>query len=226
MPQAVFFDCDGTLVDSELIMNTVISEFLARSGVFMTPHECIRTFIGTNLAYVVRWVREHKGVELPPDFMDNIRPLVRELCKSQLREIPGAKALLASLQLPRAVVSNSGHEYLRIALGVTGLFEHLEPNIFSAHDVANPKPAPDVYLHAAASMRLDPRECLVVEDTVAGVTAARAAGMTVAGLASGPHADDDYRRRLEHAGAATVMSSLMDLHNVLRSPLTPTSHTT
>lgn len=209
--RAILFDCDGTLVDSELIMNTVISDFLSHSGVLMSPHECIRTFIGTNLAYVVRWVREHKGVTLPPDFMDNIRPLVREKCRTHLREIPGAKSVLSSLLLPRAVVSNSGHEYLRLALGVTGLLEHLEPNVFSAHDVANPKPAPDVYIHAAAAMKLSPSHCLAVEDTVAGVTAATRAGMRVAALAHGPHVTPEYRESLSAAGAADVIESLRDV---------------
>lgn len=217
--QAIFFDCDGTLVDSELIMNSVISDFLARSGVIMSPHECIRTFIGTNLAYVVRWVQEHKGVTLPPDFMDSIRPLVREKCRTELREIPGAKALLSSLTLPRAVVSNSGHEYLRLALGVTGLLEHLEPNVFSAHDVQHSKPAPDVYLHAARSMNAHPHHCLVVEDTVAGITAATAAGMRVIGLASGPHADQHYREQLRRAGAFTIVDSLSDVHALLENPI-------
>lgn len=218
MFHAILFDCDGTLVDSELIMNSVISEFLARSGVLMSPEECVRTFIGTNLAYVVRWVHEHKGVALPPDFMDNIRPLVREKCRTELREIPGAKALLSSLKLPRAVVSNSGHEYLRLALGVTGLLEHLTPNVFSAHDVPNPKPAPDVYLHAANTLEVLPHHCLAVEDTVAGITAATAAGMHTIGLASGPHADQHYRDQLRRAGAFTVIDSLSALRTKLDDP--------
>ncbi|MFZ4574832.1 MAG: HAD family hydrolase [Phycisphaerales bacterium] len=205
---AILFDCDGTLVDSEPIMNAVLSEVLARNGVAMSPEECVRTFIGTNIAYVTRWVAEHKGVMLGPEFMEEIKPLVRRHCRESLREIPGAKALLASLTLPRAVVSNSGHEYLRLVLGLTGLLEHVEPHIFSGHDVPNPKPAPDVYLHAAAAMHLDPARCLVVEDTVAGVTAAKGAGMRVAALASGPHATAQYRANLRAAGADELIDQL------------------
>ncbi len=174
----------------------------------MSPEECVRTFIGTNLAYVVRWVAEHKHATLPADFMEEIRPLVRARCRTELREIPGAKAVLSSLLLPRAVVSNSGHEYLRLALTVTGLLEHLEPNIYSAHDVKNPKPAPDVYIHAAAGMKVEPARCLVVEDTIAGVTAAKSAGMRVAALTCGPHATPEYKQRLLHAGAAALLDDL------------------
>lgn len=212
---AVLFDCDGTLVDSEPICNRVISELLAQEGVHMSATQCMHTFMGHNIAYVVRWTKERHGLDLPADFADRVRPLVRHYCSQSLKETPGAKRLLESLQLPKAVVSNSTPEYLRFALGLTNLLEHLEPHVFSSHMVANPKPAPDVYLHAAASMRLAPEDCLVVEDTVSGVTAASKAGMRVAALAAGDHATDEYRLKLRESGAAWLMRSIEEVAKIV-----------
>jgi HAD superfamily hydrolase (TIGR01509 family) len=196
----------------------VISELLAQEGVHMSASECMHTFMGHNIAYVVRWTKERHGLELPSNFADRVRPLVRHYCAQSLKETPGAKRLLASLQLPAAVVSNSTVEYLRFALGMTNLLEHLEPHVYSSHMVAYPKPAPDVYLHAAERMGFEPADCLVIEDSVSGVTAATRAGMRVAALATGEHATDAYRTKLRDSGAGWLVESMSQVLSIIQNP--------
>lgn len=215
--RAVLFDCDGTLVNSEPICNRVISELLAEEGVLMSPHECMSTFMGHNIAYVVRWTQDHHKITLREDFADRVRPLVRRYCAHSLQEIPGAKQLLSRVSLPKAVVSNSTVDYLNFALGLTGLIDFLAPNVFSSHMVAHPKPAPDVYLHAADRMGFAPEDCLVLEDTVSGVTAAAGAGMRVAALASGEHATEDYSVKLMQAGATWIINALEAADEILQA---------
>lgn len=216
---AILFDCDGTLIDSEPICNQILAELITAAGAPMTADECMHAFIGTNLTYVHQWVREQKGLTLAAEFNDRCRAMVRERCVTDLKEMPGAKAVmerLAGTALKRAVVSNSGLDYLRYTLGLTHLLPLLEPHVYSAHQVARPKPAPDVYLFAATSLGVAPGRCLVVEDTWAGVTAAAAAGARVAALASGPHATEGYVSRLREAGAGWVVQSLTQVMDILR----------
>jgi HAD superfamily hydrolase (TIGR01509 family) len=223
---AILFDCDGTLIDSEPICNQVLSELITEAGIPMTPDECMHAFIGTNLTFIHQWMREQKGVVLSADFNDRCRAMVRERCVTDLKEMPGAKAVLEQLtgtSLKRAVVSNSGPEYLRYTLGLTGLLPLLEPHVYSAHQVARPKPAPDIYLFAATSLGVSPGRCLVVEDTWAGVTAAAGAGARVAALASGAHATEGYVGRLREAGAEWVVRTLGEVMGLAGASITDQS---
>lgn len=216
---AILFDCDGTLIDSEPICNAVLSDLLTRHGLPMTSRECMQAFVGTNLNYVVRWAKEQRGVELPSDFHDQVRPAVRERCSRELVEIHGARELVASLEHPKAVVSNSGVDYLRFTLGHVGILSYFEPHIYSAQMVERSKPAPDVYLFAAKALGVDPKRCLVVEDTVLGTMAGIAAGMTVASLSAGEHADEAYTLSLRKAGATHIITSLAQVKDIARSML-------
>src|SRR5262249_53104683 len=134
-----------------------------------------------------------------------------------LRPIPGMAELLANLPGRKCVASSSDLPRIRHSLSLAGILHHFEPHIFSANQVKRGKPAPDLFLLAAASMGTPPERCLVVEDSVAGVTAARAAGMTVLGFTGGGHCLDGHADKLRAAGANEVLASMPDLAGFLRA---------
>jgi HAD superfamily hydrolase (TIGR01509 family) len=191
----VIFDCDGVLVDSEPLANRILSERLASAGLHMPMDEVMRTFVGkTREACIVR-AGELLGRPLPADFAAEWDRVLYAALRKELRPVEGISAVLDALPMPYCAASNSSPERLKLALEATGLWERFEGRAFSAQLVANPKPAPDLFLHAAREMRVDRLRCAVVEDTPTGVRAGVAAGMTVFAYAAAPHADRDGLER-------------------------------
>ena len=180
----VIMDCDGVLVDSEPIANRILCELLAECGLHMSIDDTIRTFMGRSMPACIAIAEERLGHTLPPDFAERHREKCREAFAAELRPVPGVVEALDAIALPVCVASSSGHARLRDTLSAVGLLSRFEGRIFSADDVANGKPAPDVFLYAAERMRARPGRCVVVEDTVIGVQAGVAAGMTVFGYAA------------------------------------------
>lgn len=185
-PAAVLFDCDGVLVDSEPITDRVIAANLTRHGLSLAATEIHALFLGGTMAGVAEEARR-RGAALPPDWVDAVyQEMFAELAKGTPL-IPGIPEVLDALDaaaIPYAVGSNGPHRKMQITLGQhPALHGRLHGRIFSRHDVARPKPAPDLYLHAAAALNAPPAACVVVEDSATGVRAARAAGMACLGYA-------------------------------------------
>jgi HAD superfamily hydrolase (TIGR01509 family) len=181
----VIFDCDGVLVDSERIGVRIDVRVLAELGWTLTEAEVIERFVGRSEAYMVSEIEAKLGHPLPDGWDAEFDALYREAFEAELAPVDGVVAALDAITAPTCVASSSTHERLRYSLGLTGLLERFDGRIFSAEEVRNGKPAPDLFLHAAASLGADPARCAVVEDSRYGVEAARAAGMRAFGYAGG-----------------------------------------
>jgi HAD superfamily hydrolase (TIGR01509 family) len=185
MTRLVIFDCDGVLVDSEPIAVRIDVAMLAEIGITMSEAEVIERFVGRSPEVIQDEAEARLGRPLPEGWWDHGEARIREAYATDLREVDGISEALGAIDLPVCVASSSGHENLRLKLELTGLYERFAGHIFSASEVANGKPAPDLFLHAASRMGAAPEDCVVVEDSRYGVQAARAAGMDVLGYAGG-----------------------------------------
>ncbi len=194
----VIFDCDGVLVDSEPLANRIFAEQLARAGLNLPVDEVMRRFVGRTKAGCIAHAEELLGRRLPADFGDAWDKALYGALAKELRTVRGVEEMLDRLEVPYCVATNSSRERLRIALEATGLLARFEGRMFSAAEVPNPKPAPDLFLHAASVMGVEPGRCAVIEDTPTGVRAAVAAGMTALGYCGAPHTD---AAALQSAGA-------------------------
>ncbi len=208
MISAIIFDCDGVLVDSEVLAQEVELATLVEFGLHYEQGEYQARFMGlsTEAFYttVEKDFRARLGHDMPADF--------RDLCHARftsalprLREISGARRAVEEVALPKAVASSSATPALDRKLRMTGLWEPFAPHIYSADHVTHAKPAPDLFLYAADALRLAPAHCLVLEDSANGVTAARAAGMQVWGFTGGGHMNDAAGARLIAAGAERLV---------------------
>ncbi|MHA6688484.1 HAD family hydrolase [Mesorhizobium sp. A556] len=203
----MIFDCDGVLVDSELLAAQVTSQTLDTIGLTMSVEETIASLVGLDATASRRKLEEIHAVSLPTDFEDRLAERLGEAFNTQLQPIAGIVELLRGLDQPYCVASNSGHERLRCTFAATGLARLVEGRVFSADDVARGKPAPDLFLHAARAMGgIPPERCLVIEDSVTGVTAARAAGMHVIGFCGGGHILPGHDQRLLSLGADCILT--------------------
>lgn len=183
--ELVIFDCDGVLIDSERIAVRTDVQVLATLGWIMTEAECIERFVGLSDRSIKAAIEAHLGIALADDWDKKFQSLYRDAFTSELTPVPGVLDALDRITLPTCVASSSSHDKLRFTLGLTGLYERFAGRIFSAYDVARGKPAPDLFLHAASRMGVEPAACAVVEDSRYGVQAARAAGMRAFGFAGG-----------------------------------------
>lgn len=212
----VVFDCDGVLVDSEPIANRVLAGALTAAGYPVTAAECERRFTGRTYRDVVEMVEAERRAPLPPGFGQEVQERTISLFATELRPITGIAEIARAVPVPKCVASSSSPRWIRTALETTELLRLFEPHLFSAAMVAEGKPAPDLFLHAAREMGVEPLDCLVIEDSVAGIAAARAAGMRVLGFAGGGHADAaDYVARLEREGAEAVFRDAAALGTAL-----------
>lgn len=175
----VIFDCDGVLVDSEIISVKVDQIVLEDLGWDLSVEEIIDRFVGRSHAYFVEVVEEHLGRKLPPDWEDAYQHLYREALANDLRLVEGVTEALTEIDLPMCVASNGSHDKMEFTLKRAGLWTRFEGRIFSASDVSEGKPAPDLFLYAAKTLGFEPADCIVVEDSWAGVSAAVDAKMKV-----------------------------------------------
>jgi HAD superfamily hydrolase (TIGR01509 family) len=181
----VIFDCDGVLVDSERLAVRVDAIVLASMGWPLSEEEIVRRFVGRSDAYMRGEVGRHIGRELDEDWDAGFSDLYRETFERELRPVAGVVEALDAISLSTCIASSGSHRKMRFTLGLTGLYERFEGRIFSGDEVENGKPAPDLFLHAARRMSVDPAACVVIEDSAYGVQAARAAGMRALGFAGG-----------------------------------------
>jgi HAD superfamily hydrolase (TIGR01509 family) len=178
----VIFDFDGVIVDSERLANAVLARMVASLGRPMDAVEAARRFTGKVTRDCLSIIESDLGLVVPPTFAPEYEAAVTAAYERELVPMPGVVELLGRLRGPRCIASGSSHARIALALRVVGLGHHFGRAVFSAEEVARGKPAPDVFLHAAARMGKAPADCVVVEDSLTGVAAARAAGMPVFGL--------------------------------------------
>ena len=209
--ELIIFDNDGVLVDSEPVANQVLASLLTEYGFPCTPEESIATFMGHSMPQVRAMVEERLGRPVPADLEARYIEQLFPTFERSLRPIPGIEDALRAIDQTVCVASSGTHARIRLTLGATGLWDRFGGRVFSAQDVVRGKPAPDLFLHAAASLGVDPRRCAVVEDSPAGVTAANAAGMTSFGFAGLMPAE-----RLAHATGA-VFSDMRLLPGLLQA---------
>jgi HAD superfamily hydrolase (TIGR01509 family) len=210
------FDCDGVLVDSEILVTQIEVELLAAAGVPMTVEDVIATCVGLSDAEMHRRIEQRWKTRLPHDFVERKRARIAATFEAALRPVPGIPELLDHLSGPRCVASSSEPKRLRRSLELTELIEEFTPHLFSAAMVERGKPAPDLFLHAAAAMGASPERSIVIEDSPPGVAAGRAAGMTVIGFTGASHCQPGLPSELEHAGAHEVACDASALLGLLQ----------
>ena len=221
IPELIIFDCDGVLIDSEVIAARIEAEELTALGIPITAEAVTRRFLGVSDKDMRAAIEGDIGHRLPDDHEARNAMLIEAAMTSELRAIPGVREVTERLSIPFCVASSSTHGKLKHTLGLTGLYDLFAPNIFSTIEVARGKPAPDLFLHAADRMGARPEHCLVVEDSIAGVRAATAAGMYPVGFTGGSHCGPGHADRLREVGAAIVIDRLEDLSfgdSILNSP--------
>jgi HAD superfamily hydrolase (TIGR01509 family) len=189
----VIFDCDGVLVDSEMLSAEVLMAMMAEAGLPITPEIFRSDFLGRSYASAAGRVLQRFGRPLPDDFQAGYRERLFARMRSDLLPMDGVFDVLRTLSMPFCLATSSSPERLAITLVVTGLEQYFVGRRFTASEVAHGKPAPDLFLHAAARMGVPPAECLVLEDSEMGVLAARAAGMMVWHFTGGAHFRDGYK---------------------------------
>jgi len=207
----IIFDCNGVLVDSEPIATAVLAQELQRAGIQVTPQIIARYFTGRRPTDVFAEVEDATGMTLPSNFASNVFYATMSRLRAELRATPHVAYALSWLRGPKCVASSSPPERIKLSLDVTDLRRYFGTNVFSANDVTAGKPKPDLFLHVAASAGIDPADCIVVEDSPAGVSAAVAAGMTAIGYVGGTHAAPNLGSELSKSGARAVIHDMRAL---------------
>ena len=213
----LIFDCDGVLVDSEYLFAVVARDCLAEIGIAMAPDEAARRFAGVSIKDMLAEIERERGEPLPEGFFDDLVAREDDAYARLLEPVPGVREAILALDLPRCVASSSLPERITASLIVTKLDDlFAEAARFSSVCVQNGKPAPDIFWHAAKEMGERPENCIVVEDSVPGVTGAIAAGMKVIGFTGGRHCGEGHGGRLAAAGAGKVIASMALLPDTAR----------
>jgi HAD superfamily hydrolase (TIGR01509 family) len=221
-PEVVIFDCDGVLVDSEVIALAVTRRLLGEAGLRLTDEETRERFLGMRQDSVLERIKAELGAPLPKEFADDLSREILATFARELKGVEGVRQAVGGLRARVCVASSSAPERLRFALRVTGYEALFAPNIFSAAEVAQGKPSPDLFLFAARAMGAAPSDCLVIEDSISGVAAARAAGMTVFGFLGGSHFSHlDEGADLTAAGAELIFEDMARLPNIVEARSAP-----
>jgi HAD superfamily hydrolase (TIGR01509 family) len=207
----VIFDCDGVLVDSEVISCRAHAETLTRHGYPITEHQVLERFLGVSDREARLIIEAELGRSLPGDFETQVKRATLQFYEGDLRAIAHIGDAIAAIDLPKCVASSGTPEKIKHGLECAGLYQALAPHIFSATQVQRGKPAPDLFLFAAEQMRSSPARCVVIEDSVPGVTGAIAAGMTVLGFHGGSHCLPGHADKLRAAGATVTFDDMRQL---------------
>jgi len=209
----VIFDCDGVLVDSEIIAARVEAELISQAGYEITPEELSHDYAGLTFKDIMMRVEEKAAIPFKASLIDQAEALTDKRLAAEVRVIEGAREAILGVAGPRCVCSNSRPERIALTLGKVGLLPLFNDRIFSALATPSgkPKPSPDVFLHAAGVMKADPAKTFVIEDSVHGISGARAAGMRVIGFTGASHTWPGHGEVLMEAGAMTVIKRLSEL---------------
>jgi HAD superfamily hydrolase (TIGR01509 family) len=211
----VIFDCNGVLVDSEPIASAVLAQAFTRAGFPLSADFVARRFHGRRLADIFDAVATATGKKLPPAFGTAVTVETLRRFRTELRALPHVAHALTWIRGPKAVASSSPFDRMRVSLDVAGLLQFFGSRLFSASDVVRGKPAPDLFQFAAARMQVNPADCIVVEDSVPGVAAAVAAGMTAIGFVGGSQTPGRLARDLIGAGARTAIADMRALKSTV-----------
>jgi HAD superfamily hydrolase (TIGR01509 family) len=211
----VIFDCDGVLVDSEAISCRAHAETLTRHGYPISADQVLDRFLGVSDREARQTIEAELRRRLPDDFEAQMKQAALQRYANELQPIPYIGEAIAAISLPKCVASSGTPEKIRHGLTCAGLYDLLTPNIFSATQVKRGKPAPDLFLFAATQMAAAPERCVVIEDSVPGITGALAAGMTVLGFHGGSHCRPGYADRLSAAGAAVTFDDMRELPGLI-----------
>jgi HAD superfamily hydrolase (TIGR01509 family) len=214
-PEVVIFDCDGVLVDSEVIALAQTRLALRAAGLPLSHDQAIERFLGLSVDSIMQKAQADLAAELPPDFGDDLTRDILARFAGELKGIEGVRQAVAGLDCRVCVASSSPPERIRLALSVAGYGGLFEPNIFSATMAPRGKPHPDLFLFAARQMEAAPSRCLVIEDSAAGVEAAVSAGMEAFGFVGGSHLSDAAGARLKEAGAALIFANMSQLPQII-----------
>jgi HAD superfamily hydrolase (TIGR01509 family) len=209
----VIFDCDGVLVDSELITNRLFAQMLNEIGIAMSLEDVFERFVGRSLPQCLAIVTELLGRPVSDEFVPQFHRRAAAALQSELKAVPDIEMVLAAVRVPFCVASSGTHEKMQTTLGITGLLPQFRGKMYSVTEVAHSKPFPDVFLHAASQQGVMPSACAVIEDTPTGVTAGVAAGMTVFGYCA-----LTPKQRLIEAGAHHTFERMRDLPGLLLAP--------
>jgi HAD superfamily hydrolase (TIGR01509 family) len=215
----IIFDCDGVLIDSEIIAARVDCELLRDHGYQITPEELAHRFAGFTTERIFELVGEEIGRAIPEEVVHSAQRLTDERLHQEVLPIPGVQEMLDALDDPRCICSNSRYERLEVSLIKAGLWDRFRPYVFSAQAVGKGrgKPAPDVFLHAAKVFETNPDDAIVIEDSVPVVTGALAAGMRVIGFTGASHSWPGHGEALMDAGAFTVVRRLADVPSTVEA---------
>jgi HAD superfamily hydrolase (TIGR01509 family) len=211
----IIFDCDGVLVDSELISCRAHAETLTRHGYPITEDQVFDRFLGRSMRQATLEVEAELGRSLPDDFHTQVYAEIFREFATSLQATPHIIEALAAITLPVCVASSGPPEKISASLNRVGLHDRFAPHIFSAVQVQHGKPAPDLFLFAAGQMKVPSARCLVIEDSVSGIAAARAAGMAVLGYHGGSHCRPGYAATLLAAGAAATFDDMRKLAGLI-----------
>jgi HAD superfamily hydrolase (TIGR01509 family) len=211
----IIFDCDGVLVDSEVISCRVHADVLTRYGYPITAEEVHRRFLGRSAYDAAAEVERELGRRLSETYDLERRTTLLAALADTVEAVPHLHDALDALDARMCVASSAAHEKIFATLSRTGLYERFAPNIFSGTQVSHGKPAPDLFLFAANQMAALPRQCVVIEDSIPGVTGALAAGMTVLGFHGGSHCRPGDGESLRAAGAAVTFDDMRQLPELI-----------
>ncbi len=210
----LLFDNDGTIVDSEILAVKSTLQLLRECGLEMSEQQYSMTFPGLLERDIVAILTRDYDLRIPHDYYDRLRQMHREAYAHHLRAIPGMSSLFRKLSTPKSMVSNGSVHHVDSCLRRVRLRHAVSGQIFSAEQVSNPKPHPDVYHHALETLRLRPSEALVIEDSPTGVRAAKSAGLPVVGFLGAAHIHDGHEAKLREAGADYLARDAKDLGRV------------
>ncbi len=207
----LIYDCDGVLVDSEALASAALADLMTALGHSMTAVECHRIFGGRSLNDVLLRAEQILGRPIPDDLGGQAAQQLLARFRHELRPVAGAAAAIASMPYARCVCSSSAPDRLMLSLEVTGLAPLFGEHVYSAEQVARGKPAPDLFLFAARRVGLAATEAIVIEDSVTGIAAARAAGMASIGFTGASHMTEDLAAQLAASGADEVIAAMAEL---------------
>ncbi|ESW66963.1 HAD family hydrolase [Mesorhizobium sp. M1060] len=215
-PELVIFDCDGVLVDSEALSVSALLGMISAAGGSVSEDAAYEHFLGKSMKSVREILLRDFTIDITDVHLTDMRVELMRKFREELKPIPGISDILPRLGVPCCVASSGTLDRIRYALDVTGLLGLLEPHLFSAAMVARGKPAPDLFLHAAAAMRAHPGNCIVIEDSPAGIAAARAAGMRVFAFTGGSHAGNPaLKARLASSEPDFIFADMLQLPDLI-----------
>src|SRR5215469_180451 len=217
MSRAIIFDFDGVIADSEVLSNATLAEIVTELGIPTTLDDAYRDYMGKRFHEVIAAIEQALGRSLPEGFADDCQRRTLSKFRTDLRPVKGVREFIATFQaLPRCIASSSSPDRLAFCLEVLDMQTLFQGRVFSASTVARGKPHPDIFLHAAAEIGVQPERCIVIEDSASGVIAARAAGATVVGLLAAGHIRDGHGAVLADAGAHCVAHTYGEIEEVVR----------